>query len=815
MTRSSAGESSSLLAAPAFRLALWFAAGILLGAESPLRTGAWGCACALLWILAALSVAIAASPPWIRSLIAGGLLAATGALRFVLCAGDVPRLPDPPFAGRVRVTGTALTSPRATGGRMTFDLRADSCYAGTGGFSFPAVISVIDRPGKSGSASAQVLPGMNLLLSGSISASPEEGNPGEFSPRRYDLSRGISGILDLDGTGRIVILDSAAGGDAVARWMEGVRRSLLDRAGRLLPGLEGEFLKDLLLGERSGIPDETKEAMIDAGVAHILAVSGYRVLVLAGMIMALMSLLRIPPPVRPFIAVPALLFYMALARCHPPVVRATVMAAVFILARAAGRRTGSLNALGVAALLILVGNPRELFDAGFQLSFGAVLAVISFMPAVEAAFAFPQAKGLARLLARGILRPVFLSVVVSLGTFPLTAAIFGRVSIVGVLTNIVVVPATGAGMILGALALGAGAVSTPAGAAYAALDGLLIRWMIRFSLFAAALPFASVTTAQFGVPETIAWYAAMVCLTQWKNRRVAARALAVFLAALNVLVFRAPDPVTAPANGLLRVSMIDVGEGDAILVEFPRGGTLLFDTGPVTRTHDAGRRTVLPFLNRRGIRAIDMLLITHPDADHAGGASSVVRGVPVGSVIETSGRGPTGASRAYHDAVRDRGTPLSPAWRGEIIGTPACARLYLLWPPRAGVNGGSGRGRSPSNNASIVCKLVYGGVSFLFTGDAEEEVESRIVRSYGPFLRSDVLKVAHHGSDSGTSGEFLRAVRPCLALISAGLHNRFGHPSPAVLYRLHAAGARVLRTDVHGAVLLASDGRSVREIPWR
>lgn len=815
MIRSSAGEPFSLLPAPAFRLALWFAAGILLGESSPLPVCAWGGACLLLWVLAALSIASGATPPPFRSIIAGCLLAVTGALAIAAVDGDTPRLPDPPLSARVLVLGTVLTSPAEAGGRITFGLRADSCYAGSRGFRFPAVLAVIDHRGKSGSVSGAVLPGMTLELRGLISAPPREGNPGEFSPRRYDAARGISGILDVSGTGRIVIRDSSAGEGAPARFTDAVRRSLLSHAEGLLGGVEGEFLKDILLGERSGIPPGTKEALIDAGVAHVLAVSGYRVFILAGMIMAAMSLLRIPVPVRPCIAIPALLFYSALARYHPPVVRGTVMAIVFILARAAGRRAGSLNTLGVAALLVLGWDPRELLDAGFQLSFGAVLAVLAFMPARGEISAPARRSVIVRRAAVRILRSITLSVVVSLGTFPLTASLFGRVSVIGVLANIVVVPATGAVMILGTIALCAGALSGAAGAAYAALAGLLIRATIRFSLLAASLPFASVESGRFGAAETIAWYAAMVFLACRKNRRRAARSLAILLAALNVIVFRVPDPVTAPAGGLLRVSMIDVGEGDAILVEFPRGGTLLVDAGPATRAHDAGKKTVLPFLKMRGIRALDVLLITHSDADHAGGASSILEGIPVGSVIESPGGVATGASRAYQSAARERGVPCSSPGRGAIVGVPPCARFYVLWPPRAAGRGGAVKGRSPSNNSSLVCRLVYGGVSFLFTGDAEKEAESEILRSYGSFLRSDVLKVAHHGSESGTSLEFLGAVRPSLALISAGLRNRFGHPSPPLLKRLREAGAGVIRTDAHGAVLLASDGSCVREICWR
>jgi competence protein ComEC len=261
--------------------------------------------------------------------------------------------------------------------------------------------------------------------------------------------------------------------------------------------------------------------------------------------------------------------------------------------------------------------------------------------------------------------------------------------------------------------------------------------------------------------------------------------------------------------------MIDVGQGDAILVEFPGGETLLVDTGPLTLAGNAGKKTVLPFLKRKGIRAIDILLITHPDADHCGGAAFIIRSLPVGRVIESDAGGRTVVYGSYHAAARARGSLLSLAWRGENITAAQCARLYVLWPGRGRTASISPSRRGGSNNASIVFKLVYGDVSFLFTGDAEKESEIRMIRSFGGFLRSTVLKVAHHGSDSGTSQEFLDAVHPDIALVSVGLHNRFRHPSRALLRRLDAAGVRVLRTDREGAVVLATDGRSVRELPWR
>jgi competence protein ComEC len=749
------------------------------------------------------------------SLIAGSLLLACGALKFAIDSPAPLSLPEPPFEKTVQVTGSVLTPPEEKGRRITFTLLTDSCYAGGRRAPLQIRIAVTVRRGKGEVGVCPVSYGMTLLLRGSISAPPAERNPGEFSLRRYDENMGIAGVLSVEGLTGIVIRDSSGGAWFMRKCIYPVRGSILRRIGETLPGREGEFLKDLLLGERSGIPEETKEAFIDAGVAHVLAVSGYRVLVVAGMLMAALTLFRVPRRVRPFIAAPALLFYMVLTLGHPPVVRGTVMALVFILGGLVQRRTNSLNALGVAALLILGVDSRQLFDAGFQLSFGAVLAILYFIPPVRGLISRPGGRGLISRSFRSILHSIALSVIVSLGTLPVTAACFGRVSLVGILTNIAVVPATGGGMILGTLSLAAGLVSPPLGASYAAAVGLLLRWTIRFSEFAASLPFASMETGRFGLWEAIPWYGAIAMATHWRDRRGAARSLALLLAGLNAVMFLPQDPAYAPPRGVLRVSMIDVGQGDAILVEFPGGETLLVDTGPLTLAGNAGKKTVVPFLKRKGIGAVDILVITHPDADHCGGAASVIRSLPVRRVIESDAGGWTAVYGSYHAAALARGSPPSLAWRGESITAAECARLYVLWPGRgrtAPLTHSRGGG---SNNASIVFKLVYGNVSFLFTGDAERESEIGMIRSFGSFLRSTVLKVAHHGSDSGTSQEFLDAVRPAVALVSVGLHNRFGHPSPALLRRLDGAGVRVLRTDREGAVVLVTDGRDVWELPWR
>lgn len=813
MTRSSFPPQSSPLPSPAFRLALCYALGILCGSVSLLPAIAWlGLACAL-WTGTLAATVKRAGPA--RSLLAACLFFSCGAFRYFTDTPESPPLPPPAFARSVRVTGTVVSPAGETPGRAGFTLRADSCYGGGHRYPLPIRIAVSVRVRKEKGESFPVAYGMRLEITGLISVPPAERNPGEFSPRRYDESKGIVAVLSCDGPDEIRILDSAGGAWFFRECIYPLRSAILRRAGEILPGEEGEFLKDLLLGERGGIPDETKEAFVDAGVAHVLAVSGYRVLVIAGMLGALLVLLRIPRMIRPVIACPALLFYMALSSGDPPAVRGTVMALVLIVGRAVQRRTNSLNSLGVASLVILCADSHQIFDAGFQLSFGAVLAILSFLPPARRRPERPGVAGIARRIGSIAGGSARISVIVSAGTLPVSAACFGRVSIVGVLTNIPVVPATGAAVVLGSLSLAAGALSTPVGESYAALTGLLLHWTIRFSEYAATLPFASIEAGRFGLAGAIAWYAAMGLVTRPGNRRAAAFFLALLLAALNAAVLTPADPAFAPSAGLLRLSMIDVGQGDACLMEFPGGETLLVDTGPVNPAGDAGRRTVLPFLKRRGIGAVDLLVVTHPDADHCGGAASILRGMRVGRIIESGAGAETAVYDAFHAAAGERGVPIRRVARGDTLCGPACARLYVLWPPHGkGPQDGSRR-RGTSNNSSIVFRLVYGSVAILFTGDAEKDAESAMIRSYGGFLASAVLKVAHHGSESGTSGEFLDAVRPDVAIISAGLRNRFGHPSGALLGRLERTGARVLRTDREGAVVLSTDGVSVRDVRWR
>lgn len=269
--------------------------------------------------------------------------------------------------------------------------------------------------------------------------------------------------------------------------------------------------------------------------------------------------------------------------------------------------------------------------------------------------------------------------------------------------------------------------------------------------------------------------------------------VALVLLLLNAAVWA---PALAPAPSMT-LTMLDVGQGDALVIRTPRGHVLLVDAGPRTPEDDAGRRVVVPFLRAQGINRVDALLLTHPDEDHIGGAETVLEREPVGRLLVSGIPGDSATYARVLEEARARGVPIVRLAHGQSLDFGDGVVGEVLNP--------SGAGEPTHNNGSLVVRLRYGGTSALLTGDAELGAEEEMERTVGD-LHADLLKVGHHGSRTSTSEGFLDAVQPRAALVSVGRHNLFGHPSPVVLDRLAAHHIPVLRTDQDGAITAISDG---------
>jgi len=311
------------------------------------------------------------------------------------------------------------------------------------------------------------------------------------------------------------------------------------------------------------------------------------------------------------------------------------------------------------------------------------------------------------------------------------------------------------------------------------------------------------------------FYAGLALLFHLNVMPVARKLFILFLVALNVSVFY-PSPASyASSIGKLRVSVIDVGQGDAIFVEFPDGKTMLVDAGPRAPQYDAGERVVAPFLKRRSVSTIDLLVVSHPDNDHIGGVPTILDQFDVKRVIDSGQPALTKIYRQYLTGIANEQCVHESTRAGTMLKDFPGVRLYFLYPTPTFLTSDTTERNPNLNNTSVVVKLQYGGISFLLAGDVEKEAEAQLVAGYGEFLKSTVLKVGHHGSKTSSTHEFLEAVEPLHAVISVGQYNWFGHPSGVVLQRLEDMNVDISRTDEEGAIIFETDGTVLTQIEWR
>ncbi len=694
-------------------------------------------------------------------------------------------------------------------------LRAEEIYASGRKYGFPYTILATVTSWSDREENNSVRYGSVVVVGGVLSSPSEERNPGEFSLRTYYEANGID-LLMLSRNKEEFHVTASTDGSWIMRSIIWPTREYLDRLfGELIGGEESELLKGIMIGERSGLSQSTRQAFTDAGVAHVLAVSGSNVAAVTGALFVALEFLRLSRLVQTIATCLGAVFFVLLSGSQPAVVRATVMALVFLVGRMAQRTPNAYNSMGLAAILLLLPFPRQLFDVGFQLSFVAVLSIVHLYPLADRLIRKIAGRSLVRRATVWTLRICAVSAVATLGTLPLTATYFGRVSIVGLAANIVVIPAVGAGVVLGMVTAMAGLFWTWSAALLASVNLFLLRLTLWCTELAAGLPFATIDSYAFGLLDAFPYYIALLLLFHCRAGIVTRKLLLLLLFALNVdiHVHGGPD---GEVGGRARITFIDVGQGDAVLIELPTRRTILIDSGPSAQEFDAGERIVVPFLKRRGIARIDLLLLSHPDADHIGGAASVLREIDVKRVVD-NGLGTN--SVPYREYLQQRGAAgcvVSRARTGQqLLPVEWGARMYVVSPGEDRIARDTLSGGVSSNGASVVVKFQYGECSLLSVGDAGKETESALVLNYGVFLRSTLLKVGHHGSASSSGEEFINLVRPHWAVISAGKFNMFHHPSRRVLEILTAAGAMIARTDNEGAVMFETDGVTTSRIQWR
>lgn len=703
-----------------------------------------------------------------------------------------------------------IDKPRTADGRSTMLVSITSLHNG------------FDSIGVDGRALLTILPDRRkkerplpieygaLLTFRSIIRSPgEERNPGEFNYREYLALNNIFGTVTVTGYSSIDIAPVREPNFFLEYIIFPSKEFIIRTIRTAMSGDEANFLTGMLLGDRTDLSAEIKNAFMNTGTIHVLAVSGSHVVLVAEIIFVVVGLFRLRGKPKYAAAMIFLLYYMFLTGSTPSVVRATLMVMVMYLGKMFEERTDIYNLLGAAAVIILIIEPKQLFDVGFQLSFSAVFSIVYFYPKLNGAVPpFPEKFNRYNILTM-VWQLFAVSLAAQIGTLPFTAYYFGKVSIISLFANLIVVPIVGLIVTIGLSGAIIGIGSLWIASCFSEVNSVLAVVTLWFVKWAEQVPYAVVNTAEFGLQETIFYSALIGMLFNIGNSVIQKRLLFATLIAANFYVLMS---FTDPAEKLLKVTFLDVGQGDGAVIRFPTGETVVIDAGPKTPGVDAGERTVAPFLRRNGISVIDALITSHPHADHLGGVPYLLRNFSVRTTVDADQRAQSSLFTDYDRLEQQTGQITA---RAGMILNYGGARLYILHPSDRFIDRDSTNGYSDLNQSSVVFKLQYGATSLLFTGDAELEAEDHMVDSYGDFLRSDLLKAGHHGSSTSSSERFVSAVRPKHAVVSVAKFNKFRHPSKKVLRRFTEHGALIHRTDEKGAVMFESDGKELQMVGWR
>ena len=553
-------------------------------------------------------------------------------------------------------------------------------------------------------------------------------------------------------------------------------------------GTDAPLVRALLIADQRSVDPAMRDEFAAAGIVHMLSISGLHVAIIAAAVRLLFLALRLRPAAATVATIMVLALYLAVIGAPPPALRSGVMLAAAALTRTLQRPVSAwaVLALGAAAPLLA---PRTVTDLGYQLSVLGMASLIAGGVLVRRRL--PVRRG----WRAGVAAVAVISTLATLVSAPLVAWYFGRVSLIAPLTNIVATPLVALLQPTLFLAL----VLSPVTPAARFVAGAAHPMLAAFSLIAhagAAVPGASLTVAPTMPDAMLAGAGAMALLVACASyfpARPLALSLALFASALW-----APGVLGRPHGVELHV--IDVGQGDAVAVRTPGGRWILTDAGRAWSGGNAGRATVVPYLRRFG-GAVALFVLTHPHADHAGGAASVMRALHPGAYWDAAFAGTSDPYRASLLAAGAAHIAWHRAHPGDSLAVDGVV-VRVLAPDSAYV-----ASLSDPNDASVVTMIEYGAARFLLTGDAERGEEDRLVARYGPALHAAVLKVGHHGSRTSSSDELLASVRPRVAIISVGAGNAYGHPNAEVLHALAHVGAAVLRTDLESTIVIRSDGQ--------
>ena len=620
--------------------------------------------------------------------------------------------------------------------------------------------------------------GNKISVIGTYKKPTEKRNYKGYDYMKYLKTKKICGSLMVDSEVKLIETKNVNPIFAIINKLSLIFKQNLKK---LLPEQEAELEQGILLGDTSDIESDIKDDFRECNLSHMLAVSGAHLSYLVLGINTVLSKKAFGIRRRKILSIIFILIFMVIVNMSPSVVRAGISTIIAIFATLIYRKQDTYTTISIALLLTLLNNPFAIFDVGLQLSYLATLSIIIFYSK------FTQ-KQFNNKVKKYLHESAMLTLSANILILPITIYEFNTIPINSIISNLLAGPLLGICIILGMFTVILSTVCFPVSKLIAFPLQIILKILIKIIELISKIPFGNYTVKTPWFIVVFLTYAIIATLIHNKKgiTKILTMVTLIIFVVMQVCAFINID-------GKLKIYFIDVGQGDSMLVKTVNGKNILIDGGGSKNPdYDIGEKILVPYLLDRRIKTLDYVIISHFDEDHATGVAQILGKIDVSSIILTRQLEENDIYRHILSIAKEKKIKLIYVKEGDVLKIGGI-KISIIHPEnKLMIN-------NPMNNNSIVCKVEYNSFSMLLTGDIEMEAEELILRK-NINLKADVLKVAHHGSKTSTTGEFLKAINPKVALIGVGKNNNFGHPSNEVIQRLKENGTRIYRTDENGEI---------------
>lgn len=619
--------------------------------------------------------------------------------------------------------------------------------------------------------------GDSLYIEGEFKQPEEARNYKGYNYKQYLKTKKIIGTVELE---KVKILKSSNGS-----FIHNIQKYIRDTINGTLTDEEGNLLLAILLGDKDKLSEDIQESFKTSNLSHMLAVSGAHVsYIILGLTYVLQNSI-IGKKNGKIVCIIFLLAFMAITNFTPSVTRACIMAILTLLSSIIYRKSDVYTNISVAALITLIFNPYSLLDLGFQLSYGGTIGIIIFIKRIQ------EKKSNSKVI-NYIKQMALVSIYANIIIIPIMMYHFNTVSFTFIISNIMASPILGIIVITGFLFIITSITVKPLTRLIAIFIKPILSILIKISQICSKLPFSNILVVTPYMFNVISYYAIILyCIKSKKNNKCKIIiCLLIVLILINFIIYIFPQK--------LRIFFIDVGQGDSTLIITPDKKTVLIDGGG-SDSFDVGKKVLLPYLLDRRILKIDYVLISHFDTDHCGGILTIMEKVKVKNIIISEQAEHSENYERFKKLMIHKKIRLIEVKKGDKIKIERYSEFKILFPTSRLLS------ENPLNNNSIVAQFNYNNFKMLFTGDIEKLAEQQILKAEKAEIRADILKVAHHGSKTSSIPEFIKAVKPKIALIGVGKNNTFGHPNQQTIKNLENIKCRIYRTDLQGEIIIKID----------